>query len=135
MPKPKKGESKKSYISRCIPMVIGEGKPPKEAAGKCYGMFDFYKKKKKKKKNESFEFPKFSNMNEDTKITIWIYYRIVLNGKSSKQIVHKEDAQKLAKTLMYNWPSFIESLKVIEFDGKRHTEKEIDVWINGTKIV
>jgi len=63
MPKPSKGESKKDYVSRCIPMVIGEGKPPKEAAGKCYGMYDFYKKKSKKKKNkknESLTLPKFS---------------------------------------------------------------------------
>ena len=45
MPKPKKGESKKKYVARCIPEVIGEGKPPKEAAGKCYGMYDFYKRK------------------------------------------------------------------------------------------
>lgn len=62
MPKPKKGEKKQDYVSRCIPEVIGEGKPPKEAAGKCYGMYDFYKKKKKKgkKKNESFHFPTFT---------------------------------------------------------------------------
>ena len=62
MPKPSKGESKKDYVSRCIPIVIGEGKPPKEAAGKCYGMYDYYKKKKKKgkKKNESFHFPTYS---------------------------------------------------------------------------
>ena len=46
MPKPTKGEKKQHYISRCIPEVIGEGKPPKEAAGKCYGMFDYYKGKK-----------------------------------------------------------------------------------------
>jgi len=70
MPIPKKGEKKKDYISRCIPEVIGEGKPPKEAAGKCYGMFDYYKgkkgkkgkngKKKKGKKNESMKVPTFS---------------------------------------------------------------------------
>lgn len=66
MPKPKKGEKKQDYVSRCIPEVIGEGKPPKEAAGKCYGMFDYYSKssnknrKKKGKKNESFHFPTFS---------------------------------------------------------------------------
>lgn len=65
MPKPTKGEKKQHYISRCIPEVIGEGKPPKEAAGKCYGMFDYYKgkkgkKKKKGKKNESMKVPTFS---------------------------------------------------------------------------
>lgn len=69
MPKPKKGEKESNYISRCIPMVIGEGKPPKEAAGKCYGMYNFYRKKKGKKKGkkQSFEFPKFSSfINENT---------------------------------------------------------------------
>jgi len=60
MPKPSKGEKKKDYISRCIPIVIGEGKPPKEAAGKCYGMYNFYKKKKGKKNESLTHLPKFS---------------------------------------------------------------------------
>jgi hypothetical protein len=64
MPTVKKGEKKKNYISRCIPIVMGEGKPQKEAIGKCYGLYDYFKKKKKKKgkKNESFVFPKFSDL-------------------------------------------------------------------------
>lgn len=70
MPKPSKGESKKDYVSRCIPIVIGEGKPPKEAAGKCYGMYDFYKKKSKKKKSKKNEslisLPKFSEFITET---------------------------------------------------------------------
>lgn len=43
---------------------MGEGKPQKEAIGKCYGLYDYFKKKKKKKgkKNESFVFPKFSDL-------------------------------------------------------------------------
>ena len=47
MPKPKKGESKKSYISRCIPVVISEGRTMDQAAGKCHGMWKNYKKAKK----------------------------------------------------------------------------------------
>ena len=39
MPSVKKGESSKSYMSRCIPMVKGEGATQKAAVGKCYGMF------------------------------------------------------------------------------------------------
>lgn len=38
MPTRKKGESKKDYVKRCIPVVIKEGATPKQAAGKCYGM-------------------------------------------------------------------------------------------------
>jgi len=35
---PRKGESSKDYISRCIRYLIkNEGKTPKQAAGQCYG--------------------------------------------------------------------------------------------------
>lgn len=39
MPKPKAGESEQDYISRCIPMVMKEGKTQEQAAGQCYGMW------------------------------------------------------------------------------------------------
>ena len=41
MPKPKKYESEKKFLSRCIPVVIGEGKAKdnKQAAAICYNMF------------------------------------------------------------------------------------------------
>lgn len=39
MPSVKKGESSKSYMSRCIPTVKKEGKSQKQAVGQCYGMF------------------------------------------------------------------------------------------------
>lgn len=46
MPRPQKGEAKGHYISRCIRYVTHkEGKPQKEAVGKCYGMYEQYKKK------------------------------------------------------------------------------------------
>lgn len=40
MPKPKKNESKKAYIARCIEYCVKkEGLTKKQAAGKCYGMW------------------------------------------------------------------------------------------------
>jgi len=39
MPSVKKGESSKSYMSRCIPTVKKEGANQKAAVGKCYGMY------------------------------------------------------------------------------------------------
>ena len=46
MPTIKKGESQKSYVSRCIAYVIKhEGATREQAAGKCYGMYRHKKKK------------------------------------------------------------------------------------------
>lgn len=39
MPNVRKGESSKSYMSRCIPIVKKEGATQKAAVGKCYGMY------------------------------------------------------------------------------------------------
>ncbi len=39
MPSVKSGESKNDFISRCIPIVKGEGKTQKQAVGQCYGMW------------------------------------------------------------------------------------------------
>jgi hypothetical protein len=39
MPEPKEGETEEAYISRCIRMVMREGKTRTQAAGKCYGMW------------------------------------------------------------------------------------------------
>jgi hypothetical protein len=45
MPKHKKGESRDDWMARCIPYVIEkEGLEQKEAAGKCGGMYDSWKK-------------------------------------------------------------------------------------------
>jgi hypothetical protein len=38
-PEPRKGEEEQAFISRCIRIVRREGKPAKEAAGKCYGIW------------------------------------------------------------------------------------------------
>lgn len=109
MPKPKKGESKKKYVARCIPEVIGEGKPPKEAAGKCYGMYDFYKRKKKKgKKNESFIFPKFSELTNENFKNIFI-------GELSQKDLDFLDSLKLSKDQQ------IELTRIIrEYGDDRH---------------
>ena len=44
MPTPKPNESEKDYVSRCIPMVMGEGKTQEQAVGQCYGMYRQHKK-------------------------------------------------------------------------------------------
>lgn len=38
MPEVRTGESSKSYISRCVKQVMGEGKTQQQALGKCYGL-------------------------------------------------------------------------------------------------
>ena len=47
MPAVKPGESEKSYISRCVPYVMKEGKTKEQALGKCYGMYRQARKKKR----------------------------------------------------------------------------------------
>jgi len=39
MPEPKKGETERDFLSRCIPMLIHEGKEQKAAVGACYGIY------------------------------------------------------------------------------------------------
>jgi hypothetical protein len=46
MPKRRKGESQSAYVSRCVPVVMKEGKTQKQALGKCYGMSRRSSKKK-----------------------------------------------------------------------------------------
>lgn len=45
MPNLEKGESKNSFVSRCVREVMSEGKTQDQALGQCYGMFDSQKKK------------------------------------------------------------------------------------------
>lgn len=47
MPQPKRGESQKKYIARCIPTVLHEGttKDSKQAAAICFSMWKQHKKK------------------------------------------------------------------------------------------
>ena len=56
MPTPNKNESEKDFVSRCIPIVLGEGtaKDAKQAAAVCYSMFESHGKESKAKKR----FPK-----------------------------------------------------------------------------
>jgi len=39
MPLPKKGEKEKDYMSRCIPMLVKEGKNQDQAVAICSSMF------------------------------------------------------------------------------------------------
>ena len=39
MPTPSKNESQKDFISRCIPIVIGEGVKKDQAAARCYSIW------------------------------------------------------------------------------------------------
>jgi hypothetical protein len=53
MPKPSKGESRQKFVNRCIPAVIKEGKTKDQAAGQCYGMYDYAKElAKQRRKSE-----------------------------------------------------------------------------------
>ena len=56
MPTPSENESKKDFVSRCIPVVLGEGtaKDEKQAAAICYSMFESHGKESHAKKR----FPK-----------------------------------------------------------------------------
>ncbi len=47
MPVPNRGETKRHFISRCIPIVINEGttKDPKQAAAICYSIWEKHRKK------------------------------------------------------------------------------------------
>lgn len=47
MPEVNEGESRESYIQRCIPVVRGEGLDEQAALGKCEGMYDEHQKKSK----------------------------------------------------------------------------------------
>jgi hypothetical protein len=40
MPHPKEGESKKEFISRCIPILIHEGRESDQAAAICYSLWE-----------------------------------------------------------------------------------------------
>lgn len=40
MPDPKKGESKKDYMKRCVPHLKGEGKDQDQAVAVCLSMWD-----------------------------------------------------------------------------------------------
>lgn len=46
MPTPNKGESKKEFIDRCIPVLIDEGKERDQAVAQCNGIWDQSKKDK-----------------------------------------------------------------------------------------
>ena len=65
LPTPKQGESRQSFVNRCIPYLIHEGKHPntddgrKAAAGECYGIYD------NRKKSHAFIQVHFTDINED----------------------------------------------------------------------
>ena len=51
MPKIKKGEPRQKWVNRCIPAVIKEGgKSQEQAAGQCYGMYDYAQEKARGKR-------------------------------------------------------------------------------------
>jgi len=39
MPEPKKGETEKDFLKRCIPDLIHEGRPQKQAIAICYSIY------------------------------------------------------------------------------------------------
>lgn len=53
MPEIRKGESRDSFVSRCVPMVMKEGgHTQKQAVGKCEGMFNSHMMRKGKKSSK-----------------------------------------------------------------------------------
>jgi hypothetical protein len=40
MPAPEAGETKANYMKRCVPQVMKEGKPQRQAVAICSSMFD-----------------------------------------------------------------------------------------------
>jgi hypothetical protein len=50
MPRPRKGESRNTYVSRAVDYIINkEGLSQKAAVGKAEGMYTYYSKNKKRK--------------------------------------------------------------------------------------
>ena len=39
MPKPRENESREKFISRCVPIVVEEGKPQKQAVAICHSIW------------------------------------------------------------------------------------------------
>jgi len=62
MPEPKKNEKQNEYISRCVSVVMKEGKTQEQALGQCYGMWK-QSKKRKKSKGDTSE-PNFDQEND-----------------------------------------------------------------------
>lgn len=56
MPSIEKGESEESYVKRCVPIRIAEGKSPDEATASCHGMFKQHKEKGTQYTGKSMEF-------------------------------------------------------------------------------
>lgn len=52
MPTPRRNERESDFMSRCIPEVMGEGKPQGQAIAQCQSMWDNRKKKKPKRKTD-----------------------------------------------------------------------------------
>ncbi len=40
MPTPNSGESKDDFMARCVPMLIDEGREPRQAVAICSSMYD-----------------------------------------------------------------------------------------------
>lgn len=40
MPQPQPNETRKDFLDRCVPEVIGEGKEPNQAVAQCNSMYD-----------------------------------------------------------------------------------------------
>ncbi len=49
MPGVRKGEKRDKFVNRCIPRVIEEGKSREQAAGQCYGMWDYAQEIRRRK--------------------------------------------------------------------------------------
>ena len=55
MPYPQKGESRKDYVNRAMPLFKDEGYSQEEAIGRAYGFYKHYTKKGKTKKKKALD--------------------------------------------------------------------------------
>lgn len=77
MPKPHKGEKKKDFISRCIPMLIDEGKEKDQAAAICYSFWE--------RKDEETENILDKVLNEAKNEYVVMFFDPALEGNESKR--------------------------------------------------
>jgi hypothetical protein len=106
MPYPEPGESKKDYISRCIPYVIKEkGIEQDQAVAICYGLW-----KEHGPKNESIEDKILSFLDEESIINTYKGGSWVRNLKVVKMEKGSKEYKFTIKLLSGTWPSDVETI-------------------------
>lgn len=55
MPKPRPGESEEEFVARCIPDIVGEGRPQDEAIATCYSIYEQEKEVKQMPNEKGYD--------------------------------------------------------------------------------